>query len=149
MGFFDRLRKALAGGGGSADRPDTNAYWVFVQCQRCGEPLRTRIDLRNDLSEEDDGTFTVHKGLIGGARRCFQTVEVELHFNADRRQVLDRQISGGRWITAEEYQALAQEPWPPPEEQEEYAQTDNGRQLEDEQDARGSDRPGTGAGATG
>jgi hypothetical protein len=119
MGLFDRIKKTLSGGGATgASAPDAYGYWVYAQCRRCGEPLRSRIDLRNDPSAEDDGTFVVRKGLVGGARRCYQVVEIELHFGADRRQVLDQEITGGRFVTAEEYQALAQEPWPPVEEQE-------------------------------
>ncbi len=118
MGLFDRIKKTFGGGGTGATASDAYGYWVYAQCRRCGEPLRTRIDLDKDPSREDDDTFIVRKGLVGGARRCYQVVEIELHFSADRRQVLDQEISGGRFITAEEYQALAQEPWPPIEEQE-------------------------------
>ncbi len=119
MGFMDRLRKAL-GGSGTAD-PGSHAQWIYVQCARCGEPLRSRIDLRNDPSEDDDGTYIVRKGLVGGERRCYQTVEVTIRFSADKSQILDRQISGGRFITEEEFQALAAEQQNPPQEQDEDA----------------------------
>jgi hypothetical protein len=113
MGFIDRLRKAFSAGGPGAGRPaNLNEYWVYAKCRRCGEPLKTRINLANDPSLADDGeTFIVRKGLVGtGARRCFQTVEVTMQFSQDKRQVIDRQITGGEFLTLEEYEALASQP---------------------------------------
>jgi hypothetical protein len=118
MGFLDGLKKALgggkttgAGGGGrSTYGAEDWAYWVYTQCRRCGEPLRTRIDLRNDPSEENDGTWLVRKGLTGsGKYYCFQTVEVMLHFDRAKKTVLDSDADGGRLITAEEYPALLED----------------------------------------
>ncbi len=107
MGFLDSLKKALGGKpstGGSSFGGDQWAYWVHAQCRRCGEPLRARIDLRNDPSLEDDGTWVVRKGLTGGGKYyCFQTVEVTLHFDQAKKAVLDSDAVGGKIITAEEY----------------------------------------------
>lgn len=109
MGFLDSLKKAFGGkpsSGGSSFGDDAWVYWVYAQCRRCGEPLRTRIDLRNDPSEEEDGTWVVRKGLTGsGKYYCFQTVEVTLHFDKARKTVLDSEAAGGQLITAEEYPA--------------------------------------------
>lgn len=113
MGFLKNLKQILtgkpsaAGGGGrSGFGSDENAYWVHVQCRRCGEPLRTRIDLRNDPSEEDDGSFVVHKGLTGsGKYYCFQTVDVTLHFDREKKTVVSSDVAGGKLITAEEFPA--------------------------------------------
>jgi hypothetical protein len=115
MGFLDGLKKAFgggkstgAGGGGRSGFGDEGwAYWVYAQCRRCGEPLRTRVDLRNDPSEEDDGTWIVRKGLTGsGKYYCFQTVDVMLHFDQAKKTVLDSDAAGGKLITAEEYPVL-------------------------------------------
>ncbi len=114
MGFLDGLKKAFgggkspaAGGGGSGFGDDKWAYWVYAQCNRCGEPLRARIDLRNDPSEQDDGVWIVRKGLIGsGKYYCFQTVDIELHFDHDKKAVLDSEAVGGKLITAEDYPGL-------------------------------------------
>ena len=69
MGFLDNLKKAFGGkpaaGGSSFGGGDAWTHWVHAQCRRCGEPLRTRVDLRNEPSEEDDGTWVVRKGLTG------------------------------------------------------------------------------------
>lgn len=110
MGFFDRLRKAFAGGGSAP--ADANFYWVYAQCRRCGEPLKGRIDLRNDPSQSDEGdAWIVRKGLVGtGARRCFQTVEVTLTFDLNKKNVTDSEVTGGKLISQEEYNALLSQP---------------------------------------
>ncbi len=109
MGLLDSLKKAFGGrpaGGSSFGAGDQWAYWVYAQCRRCGEPLRARIDLRNDPSQEDDGTWLVRKGLTGsGKYYCFQTVEVTLHFDQAKKNILDSDAVGGNFITAEEYAA--------------------------------------------
>jgi hypothetical protein len=117
MGFLDSLKKAFAGkpankgkqsGGGSSFGDDGGrAYWVYAQCRRCGEPLRARVDLHNEPSEEEGGTWFVRKGLTGsGKYYCFQTVEVTLHFDRNKRNVLESEAVGGTLITAEEYPTL-------------------------------------------
>lgn len=79
---------------------------VRVRSRRCGEILETRIDLHNDLAVRYDerGQVTgyyVRKLLQGSGRnRCFDTVEVELFFDA-RRQLVDRQVHGGTFVDEE------------------------------------------------
>ncbi len=66
-----------------------------------------RIDLRSEPSEEDDGGFVVHKALTGsGKYYCFQTVDVTLHFDRQKKTVVSSDVAGGQLITAEEYPAL-------------------------------------------
>lgn len=101
MGFLDSLKTVFAG---PAGRDDT-AYWLYVRCARCGEAIKTRIDLHNDLSPVDEGGYRINKTLIGN-RLCFERIEVTLRFDANRRLV-DRSISRGSFITAEEYNAAA------------------------------------------
>lgn len=106
MGFLQRLAKIFAGG---EEREDTDALWVYVRCGHCGELIGTRINLRYDLSFQYDESgqprgYYVRKVLIGGKRGCFQPVEVRLTFDVNRRLV-KREISGGEFITAEEYAA--------------------------------------------
>jgi hypothetical protein len=113
LGFLDSLKKAFGGkpaGGGSSFGDDQWVYWVHAQCRRCGEPLRARIDLRNEPSEQEDGTWFVRKGLTGsGKHYCFQTIDVTLHFSADKKTLLDADATGGSIIAAEEYPALLAE----------------------------------------
>jgi hypothetical protein len=81
-----------------------NFYVVHVKCSRCGEVVEGRINLNNDLSYEDDETgegaattLTCRKVLVGGAQRCFQTMEVVLRFDAGRR-LLEKKVTGGVFV---------------------------------------------------
>jgi len=83
---------------------DAYAYWLYVQCDRCGEKIRSRVDLRNDLSirygeSERDTVYFCHKTIMGSGR-CFQQIEVDLTFDG-RRRLVDRQIRGGKFIGEE------------------------------------------------
>jgi hypothetical protein len=102
VSFFKNLISRLTTGGGK----DDYLYWVYVQCERCQEKIRFHVDMRNDLSiqygrtEKEDIYFT-RKSVVG-RQGCFQAMDVELTFDKDRR-LLDKQISGGRFISEEEY----------------------------------------------
>ena len=111
MGFLDGLKRLLGGGAGGGRSDEGEVYRIYAQCRRCGEPLQGRVNLRNEPSLDDDGeTWIVRKGLIGsGARRCFQTVEVTLKFDASRKKLLESQAVGGKLITEAEYEALIKE----------------------------------------
>jgi len=99
MGFLDSLKSLFAGGGGQA----TGGYWLYTRCRRCGEVIKTRLDLRNSLSSADGGGYVVHKTLMGN-QRCFERIEVTLTFD-DNRRLLEREIMHGEFITAEEFEA--------------------------------------------
>ena len=108
MGLLDSLRKALAG----SDRSGGDVYWIYAKCRRCGEPLLSRVDLRNEPSLADDGeTWIVRKGLLGSGEprtgtRCYQVVEVTLTFDAAKQHVLESEAAGGELISKEEYEKL-------------------------------------------
>jgi len=100
MGFLDSLKSLFAGGRG----PDASGYWVYVRCRRCGEAIRTRINLQNDLSPNDEEGYTVTKTLVGD-QRCFERIEVTLIFDANRR-LLGQEIQRGDFISAKEFEAV-------------------------------------------
>ncbi len=100
MSFLKNLGKLFS----SSDRQDENAYWVAVKCHRCGEVIRTRINLNNDLSidyGEEGGatTYFCRKMLMGESGICFQRIEIELTFDANRK-LLNREITGGIFVDA-------------------------------------------------
>jgi hypothetical protein len=99
MGFLDSLKSLLSGAGGQ----DRDGYWIYVRCRRCGEVIKTCLDLRSSLSIRDEGGFIVRKTLIG-RQHCFQRIEVTLIFD-DNRQLVEREIAHGDFITAEEFEA--------------------------------------------
>jgi hypothetical protein len=85
---------------GSKTAPARNTLTLKVRCRRCGEIIEAQVDLANELSvdydETDKTTYHCRKGLIG-KQHCYQTIEVELQFDANRR-VIERQISGGEFV---------------------------------------------------
>ncbi len=106
---MDLLKKIKSLFKQSASSPkDNRAYWVFVRCQACGELLRARVDLHNDLSAQfsENGTmqsYFCRKVLVGG-KRCYRPIDVELTFDPDRN-LIDRQIRGGVFVTEEDFYA--------------------------------------------
>jgi hypothetical protein len=96
--FLKKLSDRLAG---LDHESDENSFWVTVQCDRCGEVIRTRIDLANDLSAEyGEGesvtTYFCRKVLIG-KQSCYRPIEVMLTFDANRK-LIERQITGGKFV---------------------------------------------------
>lgn len=104
MGFLDSLKSLFSGMGGQ----DRDGYWVYVRCRRCGEVIKTCLDLRNSLSIRDEGGFIVRKTLMG-SQHCFQRIEVTLIFD-NNRQLVEREIMHGDFITAEEFEAAQDSP---------------------------------------
>jgi hypothetical protein len=99
MSFLDSI-KTLFGAGEERDR---TGYWIYVRCGRCGEAIKTRVDLHNDLSLREGGGFRANKTLVG-SQRCFERIEVMLTFDENRR-LSEREILGGDFISAEEFEA--------------------------------------------
>jgi hypothetical protein len=105
MGFFKKVASLL-----SASPRDMETLELYVRCEKCGEALRTRIHLRHDLSPVygeggQDAAYFVRKTLVG-SKRCFQPIQVALTFDANRK-VIAREITGGQFITEEEYEDKA------------------------------------------
>jgi hypothetical protein len=95
MGLFKKLSGLFS------PSPQTNQWedWITVRCNKCGEVIRTRVNLRNDLSEDYiDGVkkYFTRKTIIG-SNRCYAPVEVELTYNAEHKRI-DQQIHGGAFV---------------------------------------------------
>ncbi len=107
MGFLDSM-KSLFGEGGKGR--DEAGYWIYVRCNRCGELIKTRLDLNNNLTPHDEGGFIARKTLVGdGSKLCFERIEVSLTFN-QHRQLVDQEITRGEFITAEAFEAEQSNP---------------------------------------
>ena len=97
MSIFKKLSKLFA----VPSSESAYTYWVMVKCKRCGEIIRSRVDLRNDLSVEygegqGSSTYFCRKGLLGQGH-CFQQIEIELTFDSNR-QMVNREIKGGEFV---------------------------------------------------
>ena len=114
MNIFQKLASLFKPGPSTK----TRHLSVYLLSRRCNEPLMGQVDMMNELSQTEDGqhSFFVRKVLhTSGRNRCFDQVEVQLWFDANRQLVSHEQF-GGRWLTAEEYQQeLARFNAPPPE----------------------------------
>ena len=93
MGFLDKLF------GRSSER---GVLWLYVRCGNCGANVRVRVNLYNDLSQADEGGYILRKEIMDS--KCYQLMHAELHFDS-RRRVISRDISGGEFITKEEYES--------------------------------------------
>ncbi|NLE43263.1 MAG: hypothetical protein GX620_00975 [Chloroflexi bacterium] len=107
MGILKKLSSLFSGAGGVRE---ANVHREYVRCARCGEAIAIRVDLANELTPtyadegEGEGAYQARKVALGsGKTRCFQSVEVDLYFDAQRRFV-SRYITGGDFITREEYE---------------------------------------------
>ena len=88
---------------GSGERNGDRSLSISVRCDRCGEVIRSRIDLNNDLSVEygegeGETTYFCRKVLIG-KEGCYLPIEVELKFGAGRN-LIEKQIKGGKFADA-------------------------------------------------
>ena len=101
MGFIKRLF-----GGGDAQPADRGIH-LYIKCQRCGTPVHVRIDPNNELAADygDDGAEGYHVVKEITDDRCFRRMRAELSFDGRRRETA-RELEGGDFITAEEYEAL-------------------------------------------
>ena len=94
-------------------RPSQREFFFYVQCQQCGEVLRGRVDLFNELSVEynergEPESYFTRKVLVG-AKRCYRPIEVELTFDRNRT-LLNQEVKGGRAVSVSEYEAQQAEP---------------------------------------
>lgn len=94
MGFLERLSKMFTA------KEDSYIHQLNVKCNRCGEVIRARVDIRNDLSIQYDERGKVsyfNRKVLVGDKHCFERIEVKLTFDTNRKLV-DRQISGGEFV---------------------------------------------------
>lgn len=103
MGFL----KKLFGDKNAASRPespqaDTQGVYFYVQCERCGTPVRLRADKQYDLINEGSG-YVWHKTIVDN--RCFRPMPTVVYLNS-AYEMVSHEISGGRYISQDEYEAL-------------------------------------------
>jgi hypothetical protein len=84
-------------------------HWFYVRCNVCKEVLKGRIDLFNNLSqkfEEGSGKSVYYcRKVMIGSKGCYKPIEVEYFFDMNRK-VIDRRITGGEYVTEQDYLEL-------------------------------------------
>jgi hypothetical protein len=98
MKFIKKVSSIFTGPG---ERNRDRSLSIAVRCDRCGEVIRTRVDLSNDLAAEfgegeREAAYFCRKVLVGN-QGCYVPVEVLLKFDA-RRSLVEKQINGGKFL---------------------------------------------------
>ena len=98
MSLLQRILNVFSGGSGTGG---SMLYPVKVKCNRCGEILTATVNLANDLSVEYGSTGSPQsyscRKIVQGSGRCFQTIEVVLHFDS-HRTLKEKEIHGGTFM---------------------------------------------------
>ena len=101
MGFLKKLGALF-----SAPSGDKRSLWLYVKCDKCGEILKGRVDLLNDLSIQYDESGRASsyycRNVFVGSNRCYRPIEVELTFDKNRR-LLNEEITGGEFASEEDF----------------------------------------------
>jgi hypothetical protein len=103
MNILKKLSKILSSPPPKTDR----AMYLYVQCNKCGEKLRARVDVWNELTPEFDGksdnpaSYHSRKVLIG-EKNCYQPIELKLKFDKNHK-LIEKQIYGGKYIDQAEF----------------------------------------------
>lgn len=102
MGFLKQLASFFQ------PRTPKRDFYFYIRCDHCGEVLRGRVDLLNDLSVEYDdkgspASYFTRKGLVG-AKGCYRPIQVELTFDRNR-QLVGQEAKGGKFVEETDYLA--------------------------------------------
>lgn len=98
MSLLDKVRAALSGGKPSASS-GRDLLDFTVRCRRCGELISGKVNLQNDLSQDyERDVYFVRKLVSGtGANRCFEQIEVQFTFDANKH-LIEREVAGGIFV---------------------------------------------------
>ena len=80
-------------------------FWIYTQCDKCGEKFKTLIRKNNDLAptyKNEGPAFILRKELIGAS--CPNRINLHLEFDRSYRKISE-EITGGHFISKEEYQS--------------------------------------------
>lgn len=103
MGFLKKIIDTIFG---SPDQEikDRDGIYLYVQCNKCGAPIRVRADKHHDLQRDyDTGEFVLNKEIMDGS--CFSLIHATVRFDPSYR-IIDQEIKGGKFITWEAYHEL-------------------------------------------
>jgi hypothetical protein len=102
MGFLKKLF-----GGESQNQPyvDKDGIYLYVRCDNCGTAVKLRADKQYDLVNEGGG-YVWHKTVVDN--RCFRPIPTVAYFNSTY-EMTGHEITGGRYITEDEYKAFLAE----------------------------------------
>lgn len=99
---MDFLRRLFGGGGAaSSGSGERGVMFFYVRARGCEEVVQVRVNLNNDLSQNDEESgFLVRKVAMG--TKCLRSVEIVATFNA-AKAFMSAEVTGGEQVTAAEY----------------------------------------------
>ena len=111
MGLLDALKGLFGGGGGGAAPSSAAGFFFYVRCPS-GHPIRVWVnrahDLAADYGEGDAASgYVLTKHVV--CPRCYKTTRAQIRYDARYREQ-GREIEGGSFIDAAEYEAETSEP---------------------------------------
>ncbi|MCC7371091.1 MAG: hypothetical protein IT306_21935 [Chloroflexi bacterium] len=116
MGLVDALKSMF--GFGSANGSVDRGVYVYVQCNRCQDVVRVRINMSSEVSEiseqpEDDedigalangnAKYIVSKGVVDS--KCFRPMKLRVLFDGRRKQI-DQSVDGGTIVDQDAWEAV-------------------------------------------
>ncbi len=102
MNLLRKIWQSFSAGAGGGSGGDVGMYY-YVQCDRCGEVIRVRINPLNDLSLDDTGAnLWAHKIIVG--QRCYNRIEADFIYDTNRR-LRNTEATGGKFVDKKAYQA--------------------------------------------
>ena len=97
------LKNLFGGGDSRRVAGDSRGMYFYVKPHRCDDILQVRIDMNNDLSQQDEGSgYWVRKLASSGNYKCNQ-VELTLYFDSNRR-LEHTEINGGTQVEKAAYE---------------------------------------------
>jgi hypothetical protein len=88
-------------GGGRSGRGDDRAIFLYVRPKRCNQIVQVRVDLYNELSQDDGGGYFIRK--VVQAVRCPFPAELHAHFDNNRR-LIETIVEDGEVVSEAEYE---------------------------------------------
>ena len=106
MGILDSIKALFTSGPGRGADSDGRALYFYVRCNACGEQIRVRVDMYNDLAAEYDSKervsgYVLNKDILGS--KCFKLMRMHLQLDPSRRLV-NKSVENGTFITKEQYE---------------------------------------------
>ena len=89
-------------GGGNSNTP-SNMMTVYVRPKMCKKVLEVQIDLKTQLSQQDDGDGYWVRKVVNNPYCPFEA-EVMLYFD-NRKNETGREIENGEFVSKEDYLA--------------------------------------------
>ena len=83
MGFLKKIKAAIFGAT-DGEIKDKEGIYFYVKCDKCGAPVRVRVNKYHDLQrDEDSGGFILRKEIMDGS--CFRLMYATVHFDYNRK----------------------------------------------------------------